>query len=216
MMKISSWFSVLVLLVLASCGSKEADTVDFDELSPNSKPRKHSELSVDSVSNEKPKESVYLSLIDSLRPEDTWQKWDTILFPDRFGASKTEKWIVKGDNDSLVLLYFKFRDSLLTKNAFYNWIDCFGPKCKSYTVGGNIKIKGKYSYFFVGDSYIYYLEASKAIKPEIIRSHTYGKGKPEKENWLYMVEAKPMGKTVWKRIVKGEEREIKNSYENFE
>ena len=200
--------------MLVACGSSSEETVDYSDLSPNSKPKKHSELNTDSITNEKPTESVYLSLIDSLRPEDTWQKWDTVLFPDRFGASKSEKWIVKGEKDSLVLLYFKFKDSLLTKNAFYNWIDCFGPKCTSYTVGGNIKIKGKYSYFFVGDSYIYYIEANKAIKQEAIRTQFFKK--PEKENWLYMVESKPAGKASWKRVVKGEEREIKNSYENIE
>ncbi len=197
-----------------SCGSGEGEAVNYSDLSPNSKPKDHSDLTIDSVANEKPTESAYLSLIDSIRPNDTWQKWDTVLFPDRFGASKTEKWIVKGENDSLVLLYFKFKDSLLTKNAFYNWIDCFGAKRTSYTIGGNIKVKGKYSYFFVGDSYIYYIEANKAIKQETIRSQFFKKR--EKENWLYMVESKPTGKASWKRVVKGEEREIKNSYEDIE
>ena len=206
---------VFLAFVFFSCSSSgDEEVVRYSDISPNSKHKHHEVKKEDKPANERPVKSVFLAVIDSIRPESSWQKWDSILFPDRFGAGTTEKWIVHSDIDSVLLIHYGFRDSTSAKNAFYNWIDCFGPSCKSYTVGGNIRTKNKYTYFFVGTNDIYFVESQKNIDPVAIRDAISQKKKPVKvnknENWLYTVVSKPSGKAVWKRVIGGVEQEIKN------
>lgn len=205
---------VFVVLSLFSCSSGNEEVVKYSDISPNSKHKHHDVKKEVKRTNERPDKSVFLAIVDSIRPEANWQKWDSILFPDRFGAKSTEKWIIKSDIDSVLLIHYGFKDSTSAKNAFYNWIDCFGPVCKSYTVGGNIRTKNKYTYFFVGANDIYFVESQKNIDPLILRDAITQKKKQVKvnknENWLYTVVSKPSGKAVWKRVVGGVEQEIKN------
>lgn len=202
------------VVVLTACSSGETETVKYSDLSPNSKGKNHEVDSTDAVKNERPEKSVYLNLVDTLRGDDNWKKWDTLLFADRFGARTSEKWIVKDEKDSLILLNFTFKDSLQTRNALFNWLDCFGPNCTSYTVGGDLKLKGKYLYLFVDATSIYYIESQSRLKQELLR--TVFNKKPDKENWMYMVQSKPGAKAEWKRVTKGVATDIKNSYENIE
>ncbi len=205
---------LIITFVLFSCSSDNEEVVKYSDISPNSKGKHHKKLEKEKVMNERPEKSVFLAMVDSIRPNANWQVWDSILFPDRFGAKSTEKWIVKSEVDSVLLIHYGFKDSTSTKNAFYNWLDCFGSNCKSYTVGGNVKTKNKYTYFFVGPNDIYFVESQKNVDQEILReaiTHKKPSTKVNKnENWLYTVISKPSGKAVWKRVVGGEEQEIKN------
>src|SRR3989338_4079116 len=106
----------------------------------------------------------------------------------------------------------KYNDSLRTKNAFFNWIDCFGPKCKSYTVGANIRIPKRAALWLVGSKELVIIEGNKAIDEKLIREIL--SKDPKKENWLYLVNIPKSGKTTWKRIDKGEEKPIVKTDEN--
>lgn len=200
------------LVVLVSCSSNDTETVKYSDISSNGKERVEKVDSTDLVKNERPEASAFLRFADTINKDAIWQLWDSTLFLDRFGAKTMEKWIVKNSEvDSLVLLHYAFKDSLLTKNAFFNWLDCFGPNCNSYTVGGNLRVKGKYNYIFVNDQNIYSFESKKSLSPELIRSCILAKkAKKENDNWLFAVVTKPTGKASWKKVVKGKEQEIKN------
>ncbi len=205
-MKIT-FFIGLILFIggIGSCTSPDDETVNYSDISPNGKQHDYHEEK-DSVKTERPDESAFLTLADTLLPDAGWIKWDSLLFPDRFGASSSEKWILKTEKDSMVLLNYTFKDSLKTKNAFFNWIDCFGPKCTSYSIGDNIRVKGKYAYFLVGEKQLMYLEGLHKMNEKTLRASFYPK--PKNENWIYLVQMTPTGKAVWKRIVKGEEQPI--------
>lgn len=210
-------FSIFAFTALTavSCGPSEEETVSFDDLAPNASRdydkdngRKDTLVTV----NERPEKSPFLRVVDTLMADSRWVKWDTLLFPDRFGPKQQEKWFSIGGGDSLTLLRYEFRDSLRTKNAFFNWIDCFGPKCTSYVIGGNLRIPKRHALVLVGAKQLIVIEGNKAIDEKKIRA-VFEKD-PKKENWLYLVAIPRSGKTTWRRIDKGEEKPIIRTDEN--
>jgi hypothetical protein len=214
-------FASLVLLV--ACTSQPEETVDFDDLAPTSDRYKDG-MKEDSakqvtIVDERPESSPFLAIVDTVLNDSRWVKWDTLLYADRFGPKSQEKWFAIGKTDSLVLLRYEFRDSSMTKNAFFNWIDCFGPKCRSYSVGDNIRIPRRNGLVLVGEKQLLIIEGNRTINEKLVRE-TLLKGKstrkvkPEDENWLYVVAIPKSGKTTWKRIEKGEEKPIIRIDEN--
>ncbi|MES2557549.1 MAG: hypothetical protein V4604_15445 [Bacteroidota bacterium] len=204
-----------LVLIAVACTDQSAETVGYDELAPGSGKYndKQSDQPIDSsIVNERPESSLFLAIVDTMMLESRWVKWDTLLFPDRFGPNAQEKWMTIGTKDSLVLLRYQFKDSLRTKNAFFNWIDCFGPKCKSYSVGANIRIPKRTALWLVGNKELVIIEGNKAIDEKIVREIL--SKDPKKENWLYIVNIPKSGKTIWKRIDKGVEKPIVKTDEN--
>ena len=204
------------LTVIQACNSKNDDTISFDQVSPE---KARHQVNVDSEgkkpeTNQRPKASVFMSFADSLIPNANWQKWDTLLFPDRFGAVYTEKWIVKNDQDSLILLQFEFKDSLRTKNAFFNWLDCFGANCKSYTVGANMRIPRRNAIVLMDEQSILYVESNKKYTELSLRNQLETNLK--KQQWIFAIEIPKKGKTSWKRIDKGIEKPILRNDEDSE
>lgn len=218
-------YAVLIgLAFLFACTSHTDETVDFDQLAPSSKRYKDgfTDAKKDTlkITDERPEKSLFLSVVDTLMNDSRWVKWDTVLFPDRFGPKSQEKWMAIGSNDSLVLLRYEFKDSLRTKNAFFNWIDCFGKHCTSYVIGDNIRIPHRNGLFLVGAKELIIVEGNKPVNEQLIRAvlakeaAAGKKPKPEKENWLYVVSIPKSGKTTWKRIDRGEEQPIVKTDEN--
>jgi hypothetical protein len=212
-------FALLILLV--SCEQEPEKAVDFDDLAPTSGKDYDRKLPEDSLQlrNERPESSIFLPIVDTLMNDSRWVKWDTMLYADRFGAKRQEKWFAIGKNDSLVLLCYAFRDSSMTKNAFFNWIDCFGPKCVSYRVGDNLRIPRRNALFLVGAKQLIVIEGNRPVNEMHVRAALLGqvpgkKNDPKKENWLYVVTVPRSGKTVWKRIAQGEEQLITKTDEN--
>lgn len=209
-MKVSWSFVVVALLVLvASCSGQKEETVDFRDLAPNSerydgkgKPTKPDSV----VTDQRPTESDFLAVVDTLMTTPRWVKWDTLLYPDRFGPLKQEKWQILSASDSLTLQRYEFKDSLRVKNALFNWLDCFGPKCASYTVGANLRIPRRTALILVGSKHLYVIEANGKIDEKRVRASL--QSDPEKENWLYIITIPRSGKTTWKRIEKGEDKPI--------
>lgn len=206
---------VILLQVLISCGKSEEDPLTLDDLAPVSENYKEG-TTVGNMHEEpeksKPSGGALASLADTLSGNLNWKIWDTVLFPDRFGAQATEKWLAIAPNDSIVLLHYAFRDSLRTRNAFFNWIDCFGTSCTSYGIGGNIRVKNRNALILVGEREMLYYESGSTPDEMRIRASFFDR--PEKENWLYVIRIPRYGKTTWKRIVKGEEKPIVRNDEN--
>lgn len=214
--------SVLVaalLAILLACGGESEKTVAYDQLAPGSDKYKNvhdSDSSNREEADERPKESPFLVIVDTLMPDSHWMKWDTLLFADRFGPDFTEKWQTTNDRDSLVLLRYTFRDSLRTRNAFFNWIDCFGPAKKSYVVGDNIRIRGRSALWLVAEKEMIFIESGKPVNEQLVREllNKDPKKDPKKENWMYLITIPKSGKTTWRRISKGEEQPIIKTHEN--
>ena len=200
----------IALLSMTACDDTPEETVDFDDLAPVSdKYRdgyKDKEDTLKANLDQRPDASPFLHIVDTLLDDSRWVKWDTVLFPDRFGPESQEKWFAINKTDSLVLLRYTFKDSLRTKNAFFNWIDCFGKRCSSYTVGDNIRIPKRNALLLVGAKELLVIEGNKPINEKKVRASL--QEDPEKESWLYLITIPKSGKSTWKRVDKGEEQPI--------
>ncbi len=202
------FFCSAFILILFSCSDPEKETLTLDEISHTTdkfqdvKDSKEIKL----VKDEKPKSAYFLTAFDSIYKDASWFKLDSLLFPDRFGPSKSEKWYLLNQKDSLVALRYEFKDSLRTKNAFFNWIDCYGPKCISYQVGSQFKKQSRNSLFLVGTNNLIYMESKAAISTkkmiELLNEEK------EDQNWIYIVEIPARSKTRWSAMKEGEIAEL--------
>jgi hypothetical protein len=205
--------AVLAFLItlVVSCTDNEKDTISLDDISHTSDKFDHIDDSkeIDEIKDEKPKKGYFLIAFDSIYKDASWFMLDSLLFPDRFGPSKMEKWYLLNQKDSIVALHYEFKDSLRTKNAFFNWLDCYGPKCTSYQVGSQFKKQSRNSLFLVGENQLVYMEA----KSPIALDKLIGILNEEKEdqNWIYVLEIPGRKKTRWSTIKEGELKELKRT-----
>lgn len=197
------FFGLLAAILLLNCkGQGKEEELTFDELSPAS--RKYTEG--DSLKTEKTKAAYFFDslspflrrFIDSMGlPHTNISDLDTLIFPDRFGAIKTEKWAVKTSDDSLVFMYWKFKDSVKTENTFFNWIDCYGSRCVSIHVGENKAFSKRGHLFLVQGQYFFSIESNKKIDLERILSFF------DHENWekqrKFIVIQQARKKASWKK-----------------
>lgn len=201
------------LAFLGGCGGSSTEkTVSMDDITPVSTRDYSEDTSTAPVVVQKPGSDILIRLGDTLLKETSWKKWDTTLFADRFGPTVSEKWIALSGKDSLTIQHYKFKDSLRTKNAFFNLLDCFGKRCTSYVVGGNLRIPGRAAQFFIGEKDVYLIESSKSPDFEKIR-HILSPD-IKKQHWLYVVNIPVRGKTTWKAVSGDTETPITQSYEN--
>lgn len=202
-------FCSAFILILFSCTDPEKETLTLDEISHTTDKFQDVKDSkeIKQIKDEKPKSAYFLTAFDSIYKDVSWFKLDSLLFPDRFGPSKSEKWYLLNQKDSLVALRYEFKDSLRTKNAFFNWIDCYGPKCISYQVGSQFKKQSRNSLFLVGTNNLIYMESKFAISTkkmiELLNE------KKEDQNWIYIVEIPARSKTRWSAMKEGEIAELK-------
>lgn len=202
--------SFLITLVI-SCSDNEKGTLSLDDISHTSDKFDNVDDTeeIPEIKDEKPKKGYFLTAFDSIYKDASWFMLDSLLFPDRFGPSKMEKWYLLNQKDSIVALHYEFKDSLRTKNAFFNWLDCYGPKCTSYEVGAQFKKQSRNSLFLVGENQLVYMEA----KSPIALDKLIGILNKEKEdqNWMYILEIPGKKKTRWSSMKEGELKELTRS-----
>lgn len=89
------------------------------------------------------------------------------LFLDRFHAQITAKWKHQKGNDSTFYFYYRFQDSLQTKSAFFNWLDCFGEACQTLSVlpENKQKVKSGGHLLWVSEHEIFYVTGNRTPKP---------------------------------------------------
>ncbi|MBU2018639.1 MAG: hypothetical protein KJ941_03250 [Bacteroidetes bacterium] len=132
-------------------------------------------------------------LTDSLPlNKGSFQKMDTLFFVDRFKHKTSEKVLF----DSLgAMAFYTYADSLDSKNAFFNWLDCFGKRCNSILLFEEKKISNNAFVMVVTERHIFYLEATEwTLNKEICLTleKTFGK-----EKILYLLEQPKGRKTRW-------------------
>lgn len=210
---ISAFAGLGFLVFLGGCSDSSGEKpVSMDDIVPVSKRDYPEDTTAVTVVAEKPGPGILLRLGDTLLKDAAWKKWDTTLFADRFSPVVSEKWIALSDRDSMTIQHYQFKDSLRTKNAFFNLLDCFGKRCTSYVIGGNLRIPGRSAQYFIGEKDVYLIESSKQADLEKIGYILSPDVK--KQHWLYVVSIPVRGKTTWKTIQGDTETPITQSYEN--
>lgn len=197
-----------LLILFTACSPEEEDTLSFDDLTSESE--KYDEGKREEKEPEKKAfyfDSISVfsqNLIDSLGlSREKIRSLDSAIFSDRFGAKTSEKWYYRAANDSLVFFRWQFRDSIKTFNTFYNWIDCYGSKCKSIQVGSPLAFSKRATLFLVREKELFFVESDRKIDPEKYLAFFDSQEYPKK--WKYLMIQQPRKKSEWfSRSDKGE------------
>lgn len=199
-------FLLILTLLFFSCNPGKEEVVSFDDISSGSK----KDYDKDSISKIT-KVGLYAdslsdlskNLIDSLEfDRKLIFPLDSVLFSDRFGAKKTEKWYLKTEKDSLVFFHWEFKDSIKTLNTFYNWIDCYGKNCKSIHVGDEVAFSKRATLFLIQDKHFFFIESNQKIDFERMLE-VFDNSKWNKK-WKHIIYQAPKKKAKWfKRDLEG-------------
>ena len=195
-------FAIYVLVfVLFSCGEKSKnEVIDMSEISPSSNRNydddsKPEEIdTIDYGFNSAVVNELGLNLSDI-------HLYEYPLFPDRFNPRTTKKLVLMQEMDSTFFCQWSYRDSVATKNAFYNWIDCFGERCKSIKMYERANLQKENFVLFMSDTAIVYISSSKQLK--YADWQTYFKKTKNIEDWKLIMHQGVRGKTNWGKIEKG-------------
>lgn len=209
MMKIKL-LSLLILIIFVSCKEeKQPEIISFDELAGIEE--------TDAMNDSAEQNNLMLANTPiDLFTQSQLVAYDT--FPhkekhvlDRFGYNQTVKRDFIGKNKVKYgktnevtpvasIFYYTFSDSLKTKNAFYNWLDCYGADCNEIKLYEDIQaIKTPPMFTVVYDTVIVAVEYKcehtqndwKTFENSIINH--FG------ENYKYSIAVDCGGPLVWKK-----------------
>lgn len=192
---------ILLILVLTSLScetdASKTESVDIEEFLPKSKKEYNYEEDTIQQVTENPPDSLEL-LIESLIPNAEFrsasEQNNNKHFPDRLDY--TQRFYHELSIDSILyeLVVWEFEDSIHTINAFYNWIDCFGKKCKSIRIGDSQWIYDGSFQLLVDDTKLIYV----ASKEKMDRKLWEGFFEPiSKETWNYHMYQPLKRKVKW-------------------
>lgn len=149
----------LIVLIISACGKKQQKVVvNFDELRPI--PERNYEPDPDTVTIPafQPKDIslAFRPIFEQIFIENKYFPNDTEIFPTRFGPKEFVAISQKDDNDAEVATWYflKFKDSIMTDNAWLNWLDCFGANCQSLNWASGDNISERSGHIWTNDSLI--------------------------------------------------------------
>jgi hypothetical protein len=128
------------------------------------------------------------------------------IFPDRFLPKSTKKLILMQEVDSTLFCQWSFKDSTQTKNAFYNWLDCFGEKCKSIKFGETINFQKDNFVILVNDTSLTYITSVKKIQQDDWLQF-FEKTEAIK-NWKTVIYQSSRSKATWFKVVDGKKEPL--------
>lgn len=118
-----------------------------------------------------------------------------ILFmPDRLGFSNKEETYFMKDSIPFHFIEWTFADSLKTVNAFYNWLDCFGEKCKSIRITEEINGSPEAFLIWVSNESIYYLGSVQNLKKNYWENILFTE---EDIQWNFKMHQAQRGRILW-------------------
>ena len=193
-----------VLFVTSACNGdvKETEAVDLEEFLPKSKKDYNYEQDTLKEVKEHIPDSIELLITSRLKTVNFITKENlrnNKHFPDRLDYTKKFYHELIIDSSLIELVIWEFEDSLHTVNAFYNWIDCFGSKCKSIRIGEEKWIYNGSFQLFVDDKKLIYVATNHKMdqkiwldlfKPTLKDSWNYHIYQPfkRKVQWLEQIE----------------------------
>ena len=120
---------------------------------------------------------------------------NTEMFPDRFHPIKSEKWSGLRPEDSIRYSHWKFKDSIVAEQTFFNWLDQFGSKRISFQLGDKVKVSSDGILILLQDKSIVLYETRKSIKLVQLLTlfNQLGFGK----HWEYCILQQKNKKTEW-------------------
>lgn len=157
---------------LLGCGKKDQKVeVDFEDLRP--KPERVYEIDPDTITippfEPKDVSPSFRTFFETIHAEKSFFPSDIVPFPVRFGPEEYVVMLEKDINErELATWYFlRFKDSVMTDNAWLNWLDCFGEECQTINLGTADEIKERSGHVWTNDSLIIACIATRNGAPKI-------------------------------------------------
>lgn len=123
--------SLLFCIVLLSCqDNKEKKIKDFEEIVPKSSSSRNASSENSSLEIDTQKIN-YFSSLKNLKL-DSVVEFKQNLIPDRFNPTSRKKENLYYLGDSIQFLVWNYKDSIQTKRALYNLMDCFENPCRPF------------------------------------------------------------------------------------
>ena len=162
------WYSILLcltfLILVTRCHSGDKETIrNFD-------PTKKIKSEVEEKNNQQVDSLLFWKQryqSDSVKINfDSLQASFTRHFLDRFKAKQIIKNKLFQGGDSLLHFRWTFGDTTATKNAFYNWLDCYGTTCRSIKLYEPFKIEKQSTLIFLNQYSISYIRGKQNLSKE--------------------------------------------------
>lgn len=82
---------------------------------------------------------------------------DTLLFIDRYEVKSNYKYFLSTKKRTTFVAHWEFENQALSKNAFMNWIQCYGAKCAALKINDSTSVSAEKMGIFLTENHIYYL-----------------------------------------------------------
>jgi hypothetical protein len=165
-MKIA-WLIPVFVLIVTSCGEKpKEDVLDLKDIIPQSERYKEGDKK-EEIKNESDfgfdmdlanDLGINVMEVDSFAGP---------MFPDRFNPNTRIKVDLQMKDGLISYRQWTFKDSLKTMNAFYNWLDCFGEKCRSFRYLQKARFQPESMLIFLNDTSITYISSELKLDHKI-------------------------------------------------
>ncbi len=181
------------IVLLTSCGGEKEKVLDMDDINPKA--------SNDEEGKKGQKENAIDYGFDIWLAEKagiTVMEIDTLgepMFVDRFQPKSIKKLNLQMKDGVVFFGQWIFKDSLRTMNAFFNWLDCFGPNCKAHKYLGEEKYQSDAMLIFLNDTSFTYISSALPLnekKWQKCLALNYGN-----EFWDLVVVQKKQRKALW-------------------
>jgi hypothetical protein len=196
-----------IIFLFAACGEKKKEVLrDMKDLTAKSE-RTYSEK------NQKEKDTIQFDFDMKIAREIGVEvmeidRVEAPMFPDRFHPISATKLNLQLKKYGILFCQWTFKDSTQTKNAFYNWLDCFGEKCKSIKFGETINFQKDNFLLFVNDTLITYISSAERVEVEVWLN--YFKQKNTLEDWKIFIQQGTRAKAKWFAVEKGKKQTVTN------
>lgn len=181
--------------LVSSCQDPKEELIDLNEIIPQSENYKEGDQNkIDSAEvndfgfNLKLARELGLDVmeLDSF-PEP--------MFPDRFVPRSIQKLKLQFKEDGMFYGQWIYKDSIKTMNALFNWLDCFGPKCKSLKYLQSANFQKEELLIFLNDTSITYI--SSPLKLDKSLWQQYLEKDRKIEAWDLVIAQRKGGKASW-------------------
>lgn len=186
---------ICAMLLFSCSGENKEKVLDMSDLTPQAKEETSKSLKV--------KDTAHFSLINLILadscgiPIQQFRELKEPMFPDRFMPKSKFKLNLETEHKNLFMGQWNYPDSIKTMNAFFNWLDCFGPECKSIKLGEEENMQKEGLLFFINDTSITYFSSNSKLDLE--RWQQYLEKQYGINQWDLVVWQQPRKKAVWMR-----------------
>ncbi len=205
----NSFFIILIFIFfIASCNDNKKEVIEFESIQPKSSSKVNNSNKHSITNSWDSNLMTYFTNYSNKHLIDSIKRISLIQIPDRISLESTNKFRLYSNIDSIDYYNWNYTDSLSTKNAFYNWLDCFGESCNSIKMNEKKQFQNFPFVLFIGDKKIIFVSSLRKVNYKIW--FDFMKSKYPKENWRTMIEQKQYQKANWYSIV-GDEFNIINN-----